>query len=304
MKSLVIMGMAILMGISSIPLNNMKNIEDSNLNTIESADTTGIEETETADFDNETVQPETNEEQTTYQAEDANVENVLDCKEIITEEFFDEVESVKSTNSWKWISKQGDIDKLKNALWMFKLRESEPYEEMVLGGIGFSFKCKDGTEKQITISGQKLGIGNVWYDIVNNSEVYEAFNEQINLLYPAADPYGEDVLDCKELLSEEFFENAEEVSCSYSNSILKKEKEIEKFKNNIWLFKVRKSEKADSKKSDSLVFNIKSEDGSKKQIVINEESMIIDGESYDIVNYYEVLITFMEEMDKLFVSED
>ena len=307
MKSLVIMGMVILMGISSLSLDDVKNIEDSNLSTIESvdADETDIDETEDAGFDNVAVESKTYEEPKEQQTTTVNDEDVLECKEVIAEEFFESVVSIKSTLGWKQVSKQNEIDRLKNALWTFKLKKGKPYEELICGGVMFFVKYEDGTEKEITISGQKLRVNDVWYDIVNNNEIYEHFNEELNILY-SGDDYGEGVFDCQELLSKEFFEEVEEVSFSYGDNTLTKEKEIEKFKKNMWLFKVRKSEKTDSGKSDSLVFDIKSKDGSKKQviIIINDGTMIIDGDCYDIVNYNEVLSEFMEALEKLSTSED
>ncbi|MDE5782328.1 MAG: hypothetical protein K2I03_12765 [Lachnospiraceae bacterium] len=307
MKSLVIMGMVILMGISSFSLNDVKNIEDSNLSMIESVD---ADETKDAGFDNGAVESKTYEEQAEQQTTTVNDEDVLECKEVITEEFFEGVVSVSNIDPWRRpISEQKDIDKLKTILWRFKLKEGKKptLENFVLGGKSFDFKYQDGTETNVSISGTMLVYNDIWYDIVNWDETGMQFCEDVAVLYPEEKGYyGEDVFDCQELLSKEFFEDVEEVSFSYGDNTLTKEKEIEKFKKKMWLFKVRKSEKTDSGKSDSLVFDIKSKDGSKKQviIIINDGTMIIDGDCYDIVNYNEVLSEFMEAMEELFTSED
>lgn len=314
MKSLVIMGMVILMGISSLQHNNMKNIEDSNLSTIESVDADetdiDVDETEDTGFNNETEEPETYEEQAEQHTASVNDEDVLECKEVIPEEFFEGVVSVRNVDPWRRpISEQKDIDKLKTILWRFKLKESKKptLENFVFGGKSFDFKYEDGTEINVSISGTMFVYNDVWYDIVNWDETGMQFYEEVALLYPEdKDYYGEGVFNCQELLSDEFFEDVEEVSFSYGDNTLTKEKEIEKFKKNMWLFKVRKSEKAGSEKTNLLVFDIKSKDGSKKQVIINEKTMvmIIDGESYDVVNYGEVMIEFTENIRELFHVED
>lgn len=253
MKSLVIMGMMILMGISSLQNNNIKNIERGNLSTIESADADEIEDT---GFDNKMEEPETYEEQTEQHTAVVNDEDVLECKEVIPEEFFEGVVSVSNIDPWRRpISEQKDIDKLKTILWRFKLKEGKKptLENFVLGGKSFDFKYQDGTETNVSISGTMLVYNNMWYDIVNWDETGMQFYEDVAVLYPEEKGYyGEGVFGCQELLSKQFFEDVEEVSFSYGDNTLTKEKEIEKFKKKMWMFNVRKSEKTDSGKSDSL----------------------------------------------------
>lgn len=316
MKSLVIMGIIIFMGISSSPLTNTKSTEDINSTAIKESvciedtesEDTDIEDINDADSGNVIADPETSEEQTEQQETTINDEDVLECRELIQEEFFEGVVSVKSHDRWKPITEKKDIDKLKEILWRFKLKETKTPTfdlDFVLGGKSFSFIYEDGTEVCVSVSGVMFVYDGVWYDIVNWDEMGMQFYEDIAILYPEGmDYYGEDVFNCWELLPEEYFDDVEEVSYSYGDNTLKKEKEIEKFKKKMWLFRVRKSEKTDSKKPDSLVFGIKSKDGSEKNVIINEESMIIDGECYDIVNYWEVLIMFLEGMDELFPSAE
>lgn len=308
MKSLVIMGMVILMGISSLQFNDIKNIEDSDLSIIESVDET--DDTEDAGFDNEAVEQETYEEQTEQQSAYINDEDILECKEVIPEEFFEAVVSVRDIEPWsRPLSEQKDIDKLKTILWRFKLKKSKKptLENFKFGGKEFEFKYEDGTKIIVSIAADMFVYNDVWYDIVNWDETGMQFLEDVAALYPEEKGYyGEDVFECSELLSKEFFEDVKEISFSDGDNTLTKEKDIEKFKNKMWLFKVRKSERTYSKESDSLVFDIKSKDGSKKQvtIVIDDGIMITDGECYDLVNYNEVLMEFVEGIEKLFISEN